>query len=147
MAMKITALKASFILITVQILVLQSTYILAANLRSYRSSRDTSVKTESIESNNHNILKQVETLKYKRQEENIQNGGMDLTEGTNSTFITSDDEEWVLCLDGNYCPPDNKCCDADGDGQYNCCQISDVRNEFIGFELMLDILSRSNNNN
>jgi len=110
---------------TVQILVLQSTYILAANLNSVRSSRDTFVKTQSTEINNHNILKQIKTLKYKHQEENVQNGGMDLTEGVNSTFIISDAENWVMCPDGRSCADGNKCCDADGDGQYNCCPISD----------------------
>ena len=152
MATKSKASRASFILMTVQILVLQSTYILAANLNSVRSSRDTFVKTESTESNNHNILKQIKPLKYKHREENVQNGGMDLTEGTNSTFIISDAEDWFLCPDGiNNCQDGSKCCDADGDGLYNCCPISDVRNDFIGFEIIKNlyiqiVLSTLNNN-
>ena len=148
MAMKNKASRASFILMTVQILVLQSTYILAANLNSVRSSRDTFVKTESTEINNHNILKQIKTLKYKHQEENVQNGGMDLTEGVNSTFIISDAENWVMCPDGRSCADGNKCCDADGDGHYNCCTISDVSNELIGFEIITNyyFLSSCNNN-
>jgi len=124
MALNIKALKVSFILITVQILVLQSTYILDANLKSVRSSRDALEKTVSTKGNNHNILKPVKTLKYKRHGENIRNGSMDLTEGTNSSGITSCSEPWVQCLDGNCCPPDNTCCDADGNGIYNCCPIS-----------------------
>jgi len=124
MAMKIKELKVSFILITVQILLLQSTYSLAANLKSVRSSRDTLFNTVSTESNNHNILKQVKTLNFKGQEENVRNGGIDMTEGTNSTFIPGDAEDWVLCPDGNYCQPNSKCCDADGDKVYNCCPIS-----------------------
>ena len=137
MAMKIKALKVSFILITVQILLLQSTYISAANLKSVRSSRDTLLKTEYTESNNHNILKQVKTLNFKGQEEDIKNGGVDLTEGKNSTLISGDPEPWVECPDGNYCEPNYKCCDADGDKKYNCCPISNVRNELEGFEIML----------
>ena len=139
MAMKIKALKAFFILMTVQILVLQPSYISAANLKSVRSSRDTLSKTESMESNNDNILKQVKTLTHKRQEENIKNGGIDLMEGLNSTYIPSDAEDpWVQCPDGNYCEPNWKCCDADGDGRYNCCTISNVRNELKGFGIMLN---------
>merc|ERR1712126_73401 len=87
------------------------TYSLAANLKSVRSSRDTFLKTVSTESNNHNILKQVKTLNFKGQEENVRNGGIDMTKGTNSTFIPGDAEDWVQCPDGNYCEPNSKCCD------------------------------------
>ena len=138
----------SFIVLTLQILILQCTSLSAAHLKSMRSSKNATSNSGSLDDFSFNKQHPFREVRNKKQDENIKNEGLDMFNGKNRFYNTS----LVRDCPPDYidCPDTNTCClkgwtccpDSDGDGLMECCHIEyldDLEVSLINGSLLKDI--------
>merc|ERR1712226_904687 len=132
MGVRKTVWTASFVTFSLQILILQCTFLSAAHLTPMRSFKDTTLNSDSLDDYSLNKLQQYRQVKDQNKDENLKNEGVDTVEGTNGVFNTSSGfdcpSDHIECSDSKTCCRlGESCCpDVDGNGLMECCPIENL---------------------